>query len=97
MSGTGTAKYKPGWCGLHIIQHQKPDPSKDAYTLEVQIKDADSMIIGNTLGAVDARNPIPVSGFGGQLPVQLIVTAGGVGADPVKFAYGDQLWDSNSK
>lgn len=91
LSGTGTPNYRPGSCGLHIIQYQKPDPSKDAYTLDVQLKDADSMIIGNTLGAVDARNPISVSGFGGQLPVQLIVTAGGVDADPVKFTYGDQI------
>lgn len=97
LSGTGTPKYKPGWCGLHITQHQKPDPSKDAYTLEVLIKDADSMIIGNTLGAVDARNPIRVLGFGGQLAEQLIVTTGGVDADPVKFEYGDQHWDSKSK
>jgi hypothetical protein len=96
LSGTGTPKYKPGWCGLHISHHQKPDPSKDPYSVEVLLKDADSMIIGNTLGVVDARDPVAVSGFGGQLPVQLIVTTGGVDADPVKFAYGDQSWDSNS-
>lgn len=96
LSGTGTPKYKPGWCGLHITHYQKPDPSKDPYSINVVLEDADSMIIGNTLGTVESRNPIVVPGFGGQLPVQLIVTMGNVDKDPVQFAYGDQNWDSDS-
>lgn len=96
LSGTGTAKYKPGYCGLHITHYQKPDPSKDGYTIEVLLKDADSMIFGNTLGVVDARGPVSVKGFGGQLPSDLVVTTGDVDDDPVRFAYGDQSWDSNS-
>lgn len=55
------------------------------------------MIIGNTLGTVDARNPVRVLGFDGQLAEELVVTTGGVDADPVKFDYGDQHWDSKSK
>ncbi|KAL8902721.1 MAG: hypothetical protein Q9207_004433 [Kuettlingeria erythrocarpa] len=95
LSGTGTPKYAPGWCGLHIIQYQKPDPSTDAYKFDIVMKDANGMVIGNTLGAQDARSPVSVAGFGGQLPNQLIVTAGAVDADPVRFAYGSQSWDSN--
>ena len=44
----------------------------------------------NTLGPQDARSPVSVAAFGGQLPNQLIVTAGEVDKDPVKFAYGGQ-------
>ena len=32
--------YAPGWCGVHVVQYQKPDPSKDQYALEFVIKDA---------------------------------------------------------
>ncbi len=95
LSGTGTPKYAPGWCGLHIIQYQKPDPSKDSYKVDVVMKDKNGMVIGNTLGAVDASNPVSIAGFGGQLPQQLVVTTGAIDSDPIKFAYGEQSWDSS--
>ena len=37
----GEKGYGAGECGMHVVQHQKPDPSKDPYSLEVWIKDAD--------------------------------------------------------
>ena len=95
LSGTGTPKYAPGWCGLHIIQYQKPDPSKDAYKVDVAMKDKNGMVIGNTLGAVDASKAVNVAGFGGQLAHELVVTTGAVDNDPVTFAYGDQSWSSS--
>jgi hypothetical protein len=27
--------YAPSWCGFHVTQYQKPDPSKDDYSLEI--------------------------------------------------------------
>lgn len=90
LSGTGTPKYKPGWCGLHITHYQKPDPSKDPYSVNVLLKDTDGMTIDNTLETVQSRDPVAVKGFGGQLLVQLIVTTGNVDKYPVRFAYGNQ-------
>ena len=34
------AGYSTGWCGVHVTQHQKPDPSKDNYTFDIYLRDA---------------------------------------------------------
>lgn len=84
--------YRPGWCGLHVIQYQKPDPSKDSYSLEItHLNDANE----NKIGGVGKSGP-KVS-LGSKLPLTVEVSTGAVDADPVYFAYGSQSWDSNDK
>lgn len=81
--------YAPGWCGFHVKQYQKPDPSKDQYSLEVTLKDANENEIGSS-GKVG-----PSVSLTSKLPLTLEIKTGGVDADPVSFAYGSQSWDSN--
>jgi hypothetical protein len=84
--------YAPGWCGVHVIQYQKPDPSKDAYSLEVpRLNDANEAQIGNF------NKGGPTASVTSKLPLTLEIKTGGVDADPVSFAYGGQTWDSNDK
>jgi hypothetical protein len=75
--------YRPGWCGVHVIQYQKPDPSKDQYSLETSLNDANENKIGGTSGKVD-----PSLSLTSKLPLTLEIKTGGVDADPVSFAYG---------
>ncbi|OAL43988.1 hypothetical protein IQ07DRAFT_605502 [Pyrenochaeta sp. DS3sAY3a] len=86
---TNDKGYAPGWCGFHVTQFQKPDPSKDSYSLEVTLKDANE----NQIGGVGRSGP-SVS-LASKLPLTLEIKTGGVDADPVSFAYGSQSWDSN--
>lgn len=86
---TNDKGYAPGWCGFHVTQFQKPDPSKDSYSLEVALKDANE----NQIGGVGRSGP-SVS-LTSKLPLTLEIKTGGVDADPVSFAYGSQSWDSN--
>lgn len=82
--------FAPGWCGVHVIQYQKPDPSKDDYSLEVtHVNDANENKIGNS------EKGGPTASVTSKLPLTLAIKTGGVDADPVSFAYGDQSWDSN--
>ncbi|CAO2652646.1 Nn.00g009290.m01.CDS01 [Neocucurbitaria sp. VM-36] len=83
--------YRPGWCGVHVIQYQKPDPSKDSYSLEASLNDANENQIGS-IGKVG-----PTISLTSKLPLTLEIKTGGVDADPVSFAYGSQSWDSNDK
>ncbi|KAH7413558.1 hypothetical protein DE146DRAFT_638041 [Phaeosphaeria sp. MPI-PUGE-AT-0046c] len=84
--------FASGWCGVHVIQYQKPDPSKGSYSLEAPaVKDANEHEIGNF-----AKGG-PTASVTSKLPWCLEIKTGGVDADPVSFAYGDQSWDSNDK
>tara|TARA_R110002003_G_scaffold534_20_gene20340 strand:+ start:5851 stop:6291 length:441 start_codon:yes stop_codon:yes gene_type:complete len=84
--------YRPGWCGVHVIQYQKPDPSKDQYSLEVTaLNDANENKIG------EFKKGGPTASVTSKLPLTLEIKTGGVDADPVRFAYGSQSWDSNDK
>lgn len=87
--------FVPGWCGLHVIQHQKPDPSRDNYTLDIKIFDASGNPIGEVDGA-DAPSGVGV-GVDSALPYVLIVTAQNVDDDAVLFAYAAQNWGSNDQ
>jgi hypothetical protein len=40
--------YAPGTCRVHVTHYQKPDPSKDPYSLEAWIYDANQNIIGHS-------------------------------------------------
>ncbi|KAH7079682.1 hypothetical protein FB567DRAFT_449403 [Paraphoma chrysanthemicola] len=84
--------YRPGWCGVHVIQYQKPDPSKDQYSLEVTaLNDANENKIG------EFKKGGPTASVTSKLPLTLEIKTGGVDADAVRFAYGSQSWDSNDK
>ena len=54
------------------------------------ISDTDN--IGGTIGKAG-----PKVDFGSKLPITLGIYTGAVDADPVKFAYDKQNWDSNDK
>lgn len=84
--------YAPGWCGVHVIQYQKPDPSTDSYSLEVSVRDANGVEIGSTNGKVG-----PTASVTSLLPLTFEVQTGGVDADPVSFQYADESWDSNNQ
>ncbi|KAH7072737.1 hypothetical protein BKA63DRAFT_534445 [Paraphoma chrysanthemicola] len=82
--------YRPGWCGAHVIQYQKPDPSKDQYSLAVTaVNDANE----NSIGSFPKGGP--TASVTSLLPLTLEVKTGGVDTDPVQFAYGAQSWSSN--
>lgn len=87
--------YAPGWCGMHVTQYQKPDPSRDNYRLDIRIFDANGGLIGELNGA-DAPAWQGV-GSTSRLPYVLIATTGNVDADPVLFDYADQHWGSNDQ
>lgn len=89
---TNDKGYAPGWCGFHVTQYQKPDPSKDDYSLEASLNDANENKIGGTDGKVG-----PTLSLTSKLPLTLEIKTGGVDADPVSFAYGSQSWDSNDE
>lgn len=87
--------YSPGWCGVHVIQYQKPDPATDNYSLDVTIKDAAGITIGSIEGAdAPAGKGVDVTS---ALRYVLVVTAQNVDDDAVLFAYSDQSWGSNDQ
>lgn len=82
--------YAPGSCGVHVTQFQKPDPSKDDYSLEIpHLNDANENKIGSSAkGGPDAS-------VTSKLPFTLEITSGNVDADPISFAYGGDKWTSD--
>jgi len=81
--------YAPGACGVHVTQYQKPDPSKDQYSLAVpHINDANE----NSIGSFAKGGP--TASVTSKLPLTLEIRTGGVDADPVMFAYGADSWSS---
>jgi hypothetical protein len=87
------AGYRPGWCGVHVTQHQKQNPATDKYKFDIKIFDANNNVIGSVDGA-DATNPVIVDS---KLPNTLVVTAGNVDADAVLMDYAGQHWGSNDQ
>lgn len=85
---------------LKIKQYQKNEGDPDStggtsnYRFDIQMKDDQGELVGE-LDYADAPGGQGVD-VDSALPVVLIVTAQNVDDDPVKFAYGDQSWDSNS-
>ncbi|KAL9058099.1 MAG: hypothetical protein Q9162_001961 [Coniocarpon cinnabarinum] len=89
------AGYSTGWCGVHVIQHQKPNPSKDDYVFDVALFDAAGVLIGNKTG-IDL--PSQQTGHvDSSLPVSFDVTAGNVDDDAIWFHYGSQAFTSNDQ
>jgi hypothetical protein len=89
---TNARGYAPGWCGVHVVQYQKPDPSKDLYKLEAKVFDANQNEIGNSAGKHDR-----VITFGSKLPASFTIRTRAVDNDPVDFEYSNAKWDSNNK
>lgn len=84
--------FAPGWCGVHVVQFQKPDPFKDSYSLEVTaVNDNNENKIGST------GKGGPTASVTSKLPWTIEIKTGGVDADPVSFAYGGDSWNSNDK
>jgi hypothetical protein len=89
---TNNRGYRPGWCGIHVTQYQKPNPAKDGYSLSAKVFDANQNEIGNSGGKQGAR-----LSFGSKLPLPFIVNSRAVDADPLDFEYNGVKWDSKSK
>ena len=89
--------YARGHCAFHVVQYQKPDPSKDAYRFDVTLFDNNQDVIGGVEGR--AVESVHGGSFGmtSKLPFVLIVEAGRVDDDAVLFKYGDQSWGSNDQ
>lgn len=87
---TNSAGYAPGWCGLHVVQHQKPNPATDSYTLNVSLKDDNENEIGNAASG-------PTLSLGSKLPYTVEIQTHNVDADAVTFQYAGQSWDSNDR
>lgn len=85
---TNDAGYAPGWCGVHITQHQKPDPSKDSYAMDVTLKDNNEVQIGGASSG-------PTMSLGSKLPLTVEIQTLAVDADPIRIQYGDQSFDTN--
>jgi hypothetical protein len=81
--------FAPGWCGVHVTQYQKPDPSKDQYSLEAKVIDANQNEIGSSGGKQGAKLV-----FDSKLRLPFVVSSGAVDADPLYFEYDNVKWDS---
>lgn len=75
--------YAPGWCGLHVTQHQKVNQSdpNSHYQFDITIKDNNEDVIGSVSGADTLAN-IGI-GVTSKLPWVVVVTAQNVDEDPV--------------
>lgn len=86
---TNDRGYRGGECVVHVVQYQKPDPSKDKYQIEISsVRDENE----NKIGGVGKSGPDVT--LKTKLPKTLRVWTGAVDADPVKFHYDNQKWTS---
>ena len=96
-STSSGSNYTPGWCGVHVTQHQKENPSDPSshYHLDVTLYDGAQKEIGK----VTNRDASAGQGVGvtSALPWVLIVTAQNVDKDAVLFKYSAQSWGSNDQ
>ncbi|KAF1911513.1 hypothetical protein BDU57DRAFT_598800 [Ampelomyces quisqualis] len=89
---TNERGYRPGWCGVHVTQYQKPDPSKDQYRLSAKLIDQNQNEIGNTADVIE-----PKVELSSRLPLPFFVKSRAVDSDPLDFEYDGVKWDSNNK
>jgi hypothetical protein len=82
--------YGHGSCGIHITQYQKPDPSKDPYSLAAKIYDANQNEIGNSNGKQLGLVLVLTT----PLPNTFIITARNIDADSLKLGYDGREWDA---
>ncbi|KAI4264712.1 MAG: hypothetical protein L6R42_000195 [Xanthoria sp. 1 TBL-2021] len=96
-STSSGSNYTPGWCGVHVTQYQKKNPSDPSsqYHLDVTLYDgAQKEISKVTKQDAPAGQGVDVTS---ALPWVLTVTAQNVDKDAVLFKYGDQSWGSNDQ
>ena len=104
----GLPTYKPGWCGMHVIQYQKNEPSGpnqggSDYLFDVTIKDADGtpLPLYNCNGCGTTARFVAPNGeaqaIESDLPFDLTLTAGPVDDSAVLFHYNTQDWGSNDQ
>ncbi|OAK95454.1 hypothetical protein IQ06DRAFT_320233 [Phaeosphaeriaceae sp. SRC1lsM3a] len=87
---TNDRGYRGGTCNVHVVQYQKPDPSKDKYQIEISsITDENE----NKIGGVGKSGPDVT--LKSKLPYTLRVWTLNVDDDPVKFHYDNQKWTSD--
>ncbi|KAL8833427.1 MAG: hypothetical protein Q9170_004270 [Blastenia crenularia] len=73
--------YTPGWCTMHVVQYQKPDPSKDNYKFDVTIFDSSNPPV-NIGSAASIEGPAGAGvNVNSRLPHPVVLTAGHVDAD----------------
>jgi hypothetical protein len=90
--------WRPGWCGMHVVQYQKPYPNdpNSVYSFDLQIQDAN----GNEIGKSGDRLFIKggeAKGMSSKLPFQVSIKPGAVDDDALWFYYGDQAFTSNDQ
>ncbi|KAL8812539.1 MAG: hypothetical protein Q9223_007265 [Gallowayella weberi] len=89
--------FTPGWCTMHVVQYQKPDPSKDNYKFDITIFDGAKPPVNiGSAASVDAPAGVGKE-IKSRLPHPLVLTAGRADADAVLFDYNGQHWGSNDQ
>lgn len=83
------------WLNLEPLQHQRPDPAADPFTLDVSIVDASKAPIGGTESTADAPKGEEVV-ITTKLADGFKVTAGDLDDAPLVFTVGGATFDSNS-
>ena len=86
--------YATGICQIHFVQHQKPDPVKDEYSMEVWIKDANQEDIGSVYPA--APMPDRKLSVTSELPYTVEFRTGGEDHSPVEIAYGAESFNTDN-
>ena len=82
--------YQPGLCNVHITQVQVSDNS---FGVTVTLTDSSGTVLGgNSQEPISAGQTLDTSS---ELPLIFSTTPGGP-ADPVSFAYGGVVWDTNA-
>ena len=99
-SPTLAKRFASGWCGVHVVQYQKNEgpantPNGNAdYRLDVALYDALQDSMG---GVTDIDAPGgQFENVESQLPFVFGVEVGAQDADPVRFQYNGQAWDSTA-
>ena len=83
--------YAPGQCGVHITQYQKPEPSKDEYSLAAQVFDANEDEVARVDKTVGPKLRIT-----SKLPKAVTVTAKAVDGDALTVEYDGIPFDTVS-
>ena len=78
-------------CGVHVTQWQMNENGVGgAYQFDAKLYDQTGMLIGSL-----NRQPTP-GDVTSSLPYVLVMEAGNVDSDPVRFSYGGDTWLSDS-
>ncbi len=94
-SGEPVSGFTPGWCGTHVVQHQKPDPAKDNYKFDISLFDHVGVPIG---GGERGGRADRGRRWGGQPPAECGGCDGGAGGcvGGTVRVRGSELWEHGS-